>query len=431
MVVPDKIARMVKEDDAVMLSKTLKKVRLPNADGELIFAQHLLNLAHTFKSDECIRAIFDYFADLDEEGNLDKVQYTTSTRIIISNLMTIDTLEYVVGESSLTFQDVFVDVVTNNAGPSITPILNKAAYLFRRDLNAETLRELQSLSVSKENYIAEGVARHLLRRYTVWSARPDYIVGKSNMTTNQLAESKLANLTQSDVENPDDSVAMRSIIRKKLETMMGIKMGNSREDRRTFNAAVSALMSTTGPKDQAELRQFLNMDPSSVVSVQEEQSPDLFRVLGPLNKFLASTESENNPDGRCGKYGCRMLTCMCFPDIDEEFEEDDEFGYDRGEEDNSTAWFKGVCMTCDTRIPRACYAVRRPVQSGGWKNTYCSFQCLERDTGEDKLTLVEESIVRIAREQLVSIGVYDREDDNIHPYPNVEDDDLIESDSEL
>jgi hypothetical protein len=118
--------------------------------------------------------------------------------------------------------------------------------------------------------------------------------------------------------------------------------------------------------DEEERTRYL----SSFVIDQLKENESLFHILGPLND--REYESEKKNDSICDKYGCRMLYCDCFEFhlIDPETESSSVSN------SRSTRWFKGECEKCSRKIPKRCYAVRCPLEKGGWLGTYCSWNCL-------------------------------------------------------
>jgi hypothetical protein len=98
-------------------------------------------------------------------------------------------------------------------------------------------------------------------------------------------------------------------------------------------------------------------------SLQEDESSihTANRVFGPANRF-----EKKNCISNPGKSGpCRMLECVC-----REFEED-----------YPEEWFFGSCDNyfCKKKIRDRSHAVRVPVEEGGWKGCFCSFECLENN----------------------------------------------------
>jgi hypothetical protein len=113
------------------------------------------------------------------------------------------------------------------------------------------------------------------------------------------------------------------------------------------------------------------------------EDPELFRVWGPSNLLLGA-----NPDDVIdGTADLRMFT-------------DDRFT----PEDQGT-WFTGSCDNCWLRIKSARYAVRKPIESGGWKGQYCSWDCVRQDCADFEVGAFEMS--HYYQKQCAELGIYD------------------------
>jgi hypothetical protein len=350
-----------------------------------------------------------------------------NTRLIESYILPDNVLESVFDPTDVLFQDICLDVISTDVGANITTILNRAANIFRTNIDLETLQNMKVLAEEKANYMAKGVFKEMIKQRSVWVSKPKYILQEESGTTRQLVD-RMFDDRVSDTTIGITAESRRSI-RGNIERLLGIKLMDDPANRRQYTAMIKAIERTSGPKERAELNQFIKLtDSSNDLDPAVLAGTIMFNVLGPVNSLMGP-DDEPTESTRCGQYGCRMLTCQCYRDNDEGFESDEEYGVDIGEEDNSTAWFDGACWVCDSRIPRACYAIRRPVDTGGWRGTYCSVRCMENDDGLEPLSMIEQAMTRIVVEQLNSIGIIDREDDSVHPYADP-DDDLVESDSD-
>jgi hypothetical protein len=116
---------------------------------------------------------------------------------------------------------------------------------------------------------------------------------------------------------------------------------------------------------------------SAFVIEKMKENDSLFHILGPIHhqEQVHQLGGKSQHSSRCEKYyGCRMFYCDCF-----------EFHLTDPNNDSSKevvdqpvipGWFKGQCEKCDRKIPKRCYAVRCPLENGGWLGTYCSWNCL-------------------------------------------------------
>jgi hypothetical protein len=166
------------------------------------------------------------------------------------------------------------------------------------------------------------------------------------------------------------------------------------------------------PEETEETQQFLHgmyqsLTPGQKQAVLEQHQrtketyslsddKNLFIWLGPTNMYI---HADLTHDHRCCKYGgCRMLLCRCF------VSDPTEGDFTPFDDNDELDWFTGACDICGQGIDHFWYAVRMPVNSGGWKNTYCSFSCLEKDI-EDDLT---HGLVSILRANIDGKGIQDR-----------------------
>lgn len=126
---------------------------------------------------------------------------------------------------------------------------------------------------------------------------------------------------------------------------------------------------------------------------------ELFRLLGPVNPHY---DADLTYEHICYKYGgCRMMTCVCFEQTEEDDPVDD--------------YFVGFCMTCNLKLRSRAHAIRKPLPYGGWIGCYCSVQCL-KDTIVIPNILTNLMIDRVSN-QLNSYKIQDRIE-NAEPGPN-------------
>lgn len=162
-------------------------------------------------------------------------------------------------------------------------------------------------------------------------------------------------------------------------------------------------------------------DPERLRLLREDE--ELARICGPSNGplELSYSMSETCYDMGC----CRMLTCTCYINCDEEEADDDTV---IGEGDR--AWFSGKCEQCLSEIPRYWYAARRPGLRRSWKNNFCSRDCMlisvdakresvmgsfeaegDEDRDEYDETYELQAKINEKMDELTRVGVYDRVED--------------------
>lgn len=116
---------------------------------------------------------------------------------------------------------------------------------------------------------------------------------------------------------------------------------------------------------------------------ESAREPELFRVWGPSNMRLGASAD----DVADGTADLRMFT-------------DDRFT-----PSEQGTWFTGSCDWCWTRIQSPRYAVRKPIESGGWRGQYCSWDCVRLDCAE--FEEVGRQMTFFYDKQCSEFGIYD------------------------
>lgn len=129
----------------------------------------------------------------------------------------------------------------------------------------------------------------------------------------------------------------------------------------------------------------------------------LFQEFGPLNSVYSSVP-ETETDHICVKYGgCRMLLCTEYETRDDIGQHIDPFlDFDRYPDEYG--WFRGACDKCDLIIDRPHYAVRVPLNHGGWSGCYCSWKCVEEDNPP-----CHPDLIQIIKDKLIVFGIRERD----------------------
>lgn len=117
-------------------------------------------------------------------------------------------------------------------------------------------------------------------------------------------------------------------------------------------------------KNQTDIL-FWDGDEYPLEEIMGEDNMEALRRYGPVNRKQDCCLSED----KCSKFcGCRMFTCDEFLHYlsDDFLEEQKQF------------WFSGSCDFCCRKIPEERWAIRQPLEKGGWRGCFCSFECLEK-----------------------------------------------------
>ena len=140
-----------------------------------------------------------------------------------------------------------------------------------------------------------------------------------------------------------------------------------------------------------ELRKFVKIkehpkpESGDVAPFTVDQAIDLFLETSKPN--IISPDSQVIPQRFYGPYNpigdveccslplpgpCCMFYCIC-----KEFDSDDGELYDVDDMKTlANRWFTGFCEHCNKSIPKLRYAVRYPLEHGGWEGCFCSFECI-------------------------------------------------------
>lgn len=121
----------------------------------------------------------------------------------------------------------------------------------------------------------------------------------------------------------------------------------------------------------------------ALLAKKRANDPELFRVWGPSNIQFDASDDEIID----GSADHRMFT-------------DDRFT----PEEQGT-WFTGSCDQCWLRIKSVRYAVRKPIDSGGWRGQYCSWDCARIACEDYELPSYEMTL--FYEKQCNEFGIYD------------------------
>ena len=135
----------------------------------------------------------------------------------------------------------------------------------------------------------------------------------------------------------------------------------------------SSNSSPLNDKFRETLNTFSHLELSSIVSClsgddsKKIDDPDM--VEGPLNPIVQDDDTIRECLGSMSyrnNKGCRMLTCICIVNSDEDYDLD---------EIPKMSWFDGKCEECHKKIKLACHSIRLPLDHGGWVGCFCSEDC--------------------------------------------------------
>lgn len=138
---------------------------------------------------------------------------------------------------------------------------------------------------------------------------------------------------------------------------------------------------TAGSDDESEDEEFLVQ--IAEVANRRSKDPELFRVWGPSNLLLGAKPE----DVLDGSADIRMF-------VDDRFTPEEQ-----------GSWFTGSCDNCWMRIKSIRYAVRKPLEAGGWRGQYCSWECCRLACEDYELPSYEMTLYY--EKQCAEFGIYD------------------------
>lgn len=157
------------------------------------------------------------------------------------------------------------------------------------------------------------------------------------------------------------------------------------------------------PKAAVELRAHLQLadretrsrllEPilGSLLATQLDQDRALFRLYGPDNP---------EPDATIEDLQYHRYRMFNYNDL---LDEDDEL---------PTDWFSGVCEECGKKIANRFYALRVPLESGGWIGCYCGATCADSSIeASPEIKTFRRVLLDVAIDYLEIIGITNRIDD--------------------
>lgn len=184
-------------------------------------------------------------------------------------------------------------------------------------------------------------------------------------------------------------------------TRFGLEVVNIEDTQKIIKERLSKL---TVKQREEYMNSFLSQDMVDKMNANEI----LLQILGPANPIVNGDFSQIHHV--CFKYGgCRMLFCNCF-ELDQVSNYDDT-GTDVPYYPNIPQWFTGKCQKCRRVITKRCYAVRRPLPQGGWRGTFCSWNCIHLSGDmDDELSI---TYAEMAQQRINEFGITERVEPNI------------------
>lgn len=155
--------------------------------------------------------------------------------------------------------------------------------------------------------------------------------------------------------------------------------------------------------DMTKLMDFIAGYDKDQSQLALQKDTELFRILGPCHPVRGMWDLDSEGSYVCQRHGgCRMLTCVCHED------EDDDTGL-RFEQPELFDWFTGSCDFCLRPIEERHYAFRILNEEGGMSG--CGHpECIIENLCPHSISY---TLTKKALYELQSTGLYDRREPEV------------------
>jgi len=208
----------------------------------------------------------------------------------------------------------------------------------------------------------------------------EYIKFKMNLNAQKITAEKPKWIINSNLDsNPNSKIEDSNLLNK---LMQYIKLDSLDLD--------SDLDSDSDSKNlNPNLNPILNAQINKMNNYIED-----FRKYGPENPIYNDSEIEpcNMTEGPC-----KMFSCLC-----REQQEDDEIHTTYEDILPHDVWFTGHCENCSKSIDNYRYALRFPLEKGGFDGCFCSFSCMKKSDKYEYNNQCKE-----LEKSITEIGIYE------------------------
>lgn len=393
----DSLIGLIIEGDLDLISQIVDDLPLMRMDIEKSdrLLSILLDTCSRYEKSEIAKKLYETWAETHpEEGHFSLFSYMLGKQVFTTSSMLF--LFYTLDRGLLR---TFGELLTRDDSPTtltaVTRLIDISHAGDRLDLVMDLMNMLEEDQESHPDrmYNVKKYVNSVYTRIAPYTEKPLYMISPSELPDADLLE--------------DVSIELQSI--------------DSTEDPKELSELMISSIIETGidvdPDVQKELISKLSIMPieervelsKTVIKTNEysvlQDDVELFKIFGPSHPVHGIDLNNNTP---CGTYGgCRMFLCVCFessgdePDIDLDLIDQpdliDPFIID---------WYTGVCDFCHMKISKRCYALRRPLETGGWKGCYCSSKCLRDDLPSGNIMI--SALIDSFMDKIEQIGIYDR-----------------------
>jgi hypothetical protein len=401
------------EDKFQALVYRIPLSKLPYEETNKLFLL-LLNFIENNDFVQGLKIVLKYWSGM-EVGFDDYVgadQFPILSTLFLDSKIPVNTLRFIMVsvEDVVSVEEVAIELIEKATGPELKNAL-KNLFDILGEPSGETFRILMDESININNSDAIEFFSGLQAYFMRPADKPSYVETEEELPQEKLLleasediATEIKESFQLDYEDLDGLVDFLTSGLKKYGVMV-MDLENVKENIRVKLSGMNI------DERKTYMNSFLNQESFENLNANTE----LFQILGPVNPIVDGDFTKT--DHICYKYGgCRMFYCNCF-ESDWLNPEDENKPY----YPNIPLWFTGVCETCGREVQKRCYAVRRPLPQGGWRGTYCSWNCLY-DSGNVDESL-SEKLCKMTEKRLKEEGILDREEMNVE--------ELLEQDEEI
>ena len=287
------------------------------------------------------------------------------------------------------FQTVIDDLISYDASENLTYALERVFDVYGKQTRLR-LQNMSSSAESRGNLLVYGFLQEKMEETNEFAPIPNWVknfTGSVGLPKESQTKPPKYVPPKYQVLNPEDAVNLI------LTNFSSFGQTFDQDELDRIKDVFRAEYMTTNVFGRAEmLRESLDM----LTLADLQTDIQLFRILGPVCLFLHPSPEQLEFGGS------RMFLATEF-----DYDEDD------GDDNVPADWFDGHCEHCHLRIRRRWHAVRRPMESGGWKGCFCSFLCCRKDLYDVETQMGFENIavrtmIDAIEEQMKDIGIQDR-----------------------
>lgn len=411
----DNIKMLIETKDEKKLDLMIKRIPLRNMEYSLTtkLLLDLLNHLELYAFTDGLKIILRYWSGM--ETGFDEYEgeiYPVIPSMFLDYRVPFRNLYYVMEalRNVISIEEIAIELFEKGSGDQLFTALRNLFDMVGEP-SGELYRLLLDEAFNSRNQTAIDFMSDLQTFYTKPVAKPKYIF---NITGDEEGEGE--ELT----EESDLIDVVNDILETEIKTELPfddvdycveyLTSGLKRFDIEVVDLEATKMVlkekleSMTDQEREAYMSSFLSQDMVDKMN----QNEVLLQILGPANPLVNGDFTQMNHV--CFKYGgCRMLFCNCFEN--ELLSQQDETGMEPYYP-NIPQWFTGKCQHCKREIMKRCYAVRRPLPQGGWRGTFCSFNCVHLSGDiDDDLSM---TYADMAEERINSSGITDRIEPDIN-----------------